>query len=428
MVSSGARRPLRVTLLVCGIGALLAAPSACFAQSVATQTVDELEAEVAAVEAREGPSSAALIAPLTALSLRYEEAGATVRSAETTRRAVEIVRYDEQLYTLDQATVIRQLIQSAESLGDHAAAWDLEQQLLRLGQRYPDDSRTAQILRDSADRRMDVLERYGDGESPPEIVLGCYYADVPLRQPADGPGRSVNAHGTRAKSCTSGDPERARQNVLDEAQTYYSQAVNIIVRNERYASSELQALFTAIIESSYRYGNPSLARRSLSNLLAYQNAIGEPWLARIDTLVQIADWDLLYGNSRDTSEAALAKYEEAYELLNEKEIGQESIDRIFSPPIPRRLPTMFGNPLITQEAGSIGYVDIGFEVDKYGRSSRARVLDATDNSDRAVEKRLVQLVERSRFRPRIVEGRIADSGPIVVRYYLTNSDAAPLGK
>ena len=80
---------------------------------------------------------------------------------------------------------------------------------------------------------------------------------------------------------------------------------------------------------------------------------------------------------------------------------------------------MFGNPLITQEPGSIGYVDLGFEVDRYGRSSRARILAATDNSTRAVEKRLVQLVERSRFRPRIVDGQVADSGPIVVRYFFS---------
>jgi hypothetical protein len=100
-------------------------------------------------------------------------------------------------------------------------------------------------------------------------------------------------------------------------------------------------------------------------------------------------------------------------------VGQESIDRIFPPVIPRALPTMFGNPLITQEPGSIGYVDLGFEVDRYGRSSRARILAATDNSTRAVEKRLVQLVERSRFRPRIVDGQVADSGPIVVRYFFS---------
>jgi hypothetical protein len=446
VVSFDVRPPLRALALACAIAALAAATAV--AQPVAEpeigaalpdeedplfqgdgavpasvgslpRTVEELEAEVLAVEAREGASSAALIAPLTALGLRYRENGAAVPAAAATRRALELVRYNQGLYTLDQASLLRQLIWNAESLGAHEAAWDLEQQLLRLAERNPDDARTAQILRDTADRRMDVLERYSKGEHPPEIELGCYYATPVPPERVDSAGHIVPPRPPNgmSASCRSGNRDRAKQNILYEAQTYYSQAVNIIVRNERYASDELQALLTAIIESSYRYGNPPLARRSLSYLLAYQNAIGEPLLTRIDTQVQIADWDLQYADSRERSDAALAEYEEAYRLLQEREISQESIDRIFSPAIPRSLPTMFGNPLITQEAGSVGYIDLGFEIDRYGRSSRARILDTTDNSTRAVEKNLLQLVERSRFRPKIVDGRIADSGPIVVRYY-----------
>jgi hypothetical protein len=367
---------------------------------------------------------------LTALGLRYQETGATILAAAATQRALELVRYNQGLYTLDQASLLRQLIQNAESLGDHEAAWDLEQQLLRLAERNPDDLRTARILRDSADRRMDVLDRYSKGETPPEIVLGCYYATPVPPERVDEAGHLVPPrppNGT-STSCSSGNRDRAKQNVLNEAQTYYSQAVNIIVRNERYASDELQALLNANIESSYRYGNPSIARRSLSYLLAYQNAIGEPWLARIDTLVQIADWDLQYSAGRDAADAALAKYIEAYELLQEKGFTQQSIDRIFSPAIPRSLPTIFGNPLVTQETGSIGHIDLGFEVDKYGRSSRTRILDATDNSIRSVEKSLVQFVERSRFRPRILNGQITGTGPIVVRYYFGESAPAFLGE
>jgi hypothetical protein len=417
VVSFDVRRRFRATALVCGIAALASSFASVAQDSAAPETVDALEAEIVAVEARDGPNSADLIAPLTALGMRYQEAGDSIRAAAATQRALEM-RYNEGLYTLDQAHLIRHLIESAEIVGDREAAWDLEQGLLRLAERHPDDLRAAGIFRDSADRRMDVLERYDAGEYPPEVVLGCYYADVRTPQPVRDGGRPTNEDGSE-KTCTSGDAKQAKRNILYEAQILYSQAVNIIVRNERYSSDELQALLIAISESSYRYGNPLLGRRSLSYLLAYQNAIGEPWLTRIDTLVQIADWDLLHSESRDTTEAALAQYEEAYRLLRQKEIAQESIDRIFPPAIPRSLPTMFGNPLITQDAGSIGYIDVGFEVDKHGRSSRARIIDASDNATRAAEKRLVQLVEQGRFRPKIVDGRIADSGPIVVRYYFS---------
>jgi hypothetical protein len=67
---------------------------------------------------------------------------------------------------------------------------------------------------------------------------------------------------------------------------------------------------------------------------------------------------------------------------------------------------------------STGYIDVVFDVTKYGASERIEILNATTNVTDAAKGRLVRLISRSRFRPRVTDGQFADTSPIVVRYYL----------
>ena len=189
------------------------------------------------------------------------------------------------------------------------------------------------------------------------------------------------------------------------------------MRIPRYSSDELPQLLMELAVISYRYGNPSLGRRSLSYLLAYQTKNSRDWVTRIDALVQIADWDLLHAVGRDAEDAALAEYAQAYELLERNGTAQESIDQMFSPETPVVLPAFLPNPLATKEKHeSLGHIDVAFDVDRHGRSRHVRVLDTSANSTRLAEKRLVQLISRGRFRPRFEHGRVVDAAPMAVRY------------
>ena len=447
MVSFDVSPALKVTANVLLLVAL-GMPWASFSQRVAQEsTIEALQERIRGVEAREGPNSAGLIAPLTELGIRYREDGSTIPAAAATQRALEVVRFNHGLYTLEQAPLIRLLMRHLESLGEHEAAWDLEQEILRLAERHPDDLRTARILHDTADRRMDTLDRYDAGEFPPEIVLGCYLARWDDNgQLTSNASMDGGARPTKGGGCTSGSRSLAKRRLVGEVQTYYSQAIDIIIRND-YATDELRTLVLALAESSYRYeplalgrrglgpgsvlpyhtASPessyryetlALGRRSLNSLLAYQTKNSEPLLTRIETLVQIADWDLVYSETRDGKESALAQYGDALTLLKEGAVAQESIDRLFSPEIPIVLPGFLHNPLITSDVASTGHIDVAFEVDKYGRSHRFQILGTTDNSTVAAEKRLEQLIKRSRFRPKLMNGQFADTAPIVVRYYL----------
>src|SRR5690242_14151646 len=95
-----ATRIAAVAALVAG----LALSSTSFAQSDATgSSIDELLDQVRVVEAREGERSPGLIAPYTELGLRYQDKNEPAHASAATQRALEILRANEGLYTLDQA-------------------------------------------------------------------------------------------------------------------------------------------------------------------------------------------------------------------------------------------------------------------------------------------------------------------------------------
>jgi hypothetical protein len=68
---------------------------------------------------------------------------------------------------------------------------------------------------------------------------------------------------------------------------------------------------------------------------------------------------------------------------------------------------------------SNAYIDVAFEVSLYGEGRKIQVLDTTTNAADADTARLVQLIQRSRFRPRAANGGLARAAPVVLRHYLT---------
>jgi hypothetical protein len=200
-------------------------------------------------------------------------------------------------------------------------------------------------------------------------------------------------------------------------QSYLAQSINIILRNGRYASDELRDTLTTLIHNSYRYGHQALGRRSLRYMLAYGTSTDEERVARIDMLVQLADWDLLHASGLNDNEEALATYERAYGLLRETG-SNEAIEEAFGPAVPVVLPSFAPNPLASEGSGaSRRYIDVAFDITRYGRSDEIEILATTRNASRSDEKELVRRIKQSRFRPRATDGRIADTSRVVLRYY-----------
>lgn len=392
----------------------VAAPSVCFPQpppdSIAERQREIIE-RIEQEESRNGSQSASLIGPLAALALFYQENGDHGLASATTERVRQIVRANYGLFSLEQAPLIQQLIASAEASGDLEGAWALEQELLRLARRNPDDLRAVSIYRELADKRIDTLKRFLSGSViPPEILLGCYYDRW------------------RRENCHAGSKSQAAAAVLTDAVRHYRHAIDVFLRNEQYASDELEEIELDILRNCYLYrerlgflgaGENSLSRacairQSLRRLLGYHVANSDPWRDQVEAQVRMADWDLLSSSNR----SALDAYERAYEQLTELGVEQSFIDQTFSPTIPVVLPDFVPNPLVSQQKPeSTGHIDVAFEITRYGVSRRVEILDATTNATDAAKDSLVDLIRASRFRPRLIDGRFQTSH-VTVRYYL----------
>ena len=409
--------PLAAVIL---LSAITAAPEAVAlpagADSVAIdanvrQIVERIDEE----QAKNGPYSPELIDLFSALTSLYEAGGDHALETAAIERTLQLVRVTYGLHSLEQTPVIWRLIADEERKRNPAAAWALEQELLDLARRNPDDVRTVRILHQIADRRMDILGRYDEGkEFPPQIILGCYYHV--------GPALTAD----ETKDCYAGNKNAARSALLDEAQGDYREAIRILVRHELYGSAELRELEMNLVRSSYQYGTPVTGAYSLRRLAAYAVATSEPRLNQIDALIQYADWNLMFGAPRPTYAGrdvrdALDLYKNVYQQLENEGVDQALIEQIFSPERPVVLPAFMPDPLASPGTPlSTRFIDVAFDVTRFGEAKRVEILDTTRHATKEAKQRLVQLIKRSTFRPRIIDGEFVDSSRFTVRYYLND--------
>lgn len=362
------------------------------------EIVDRIRTE----QAVNGPYSVDLLDPLTSLGFLYQERGDHVLAAAALERARQVVRANYGLTALDQAPLLRQQIRSEEALGNFREAWDLEQHLQGLARVHPEDLRTVPILREIGDRRMGVLASYLAGERPPEVVLGCYYAPEPR----------AREHGR----CDSGSRSVAVQSIVTDAQSNYLDAIRVMLRHELYSSAELRDLEMELVRSSYEHGRYDVGRQSLRRLLAYRLASSDSRASQIEAFVQLADWELLFELNQVS---ALESYQRAFGLLRQDAAEPALVEQIFAPEIPVVLPAFVPNPLVVAQppATDSRYIDVAFEITRFGTSRAIEVLPTSTNPSSADREALVHLIARSRFRPRAVNGELARSAPIVLRYY-----------
>ena len=439
---------------------------------IATSNVDDdaLLTQIQEILSRDGPYSVELLEPLSRLGLLYQEDEDYALALVTLERAQHIVRVNNGLHSLEQIPLLRQLINIEAARDNAQGAWEREQDLLTLLRRHPDDVRTAAALRDIADRQMEVLAAVIAGERPPEVVLGCYYKEWPTS--ADG---SCTA-GSKS-TVVQGMLAEAQRNYLDAIAVMLRQG---LYDSDELRALELDVLRGVDLMRT-RYGGPSgrpvplvppytgasaiepwrgrmaavtqlaawdlpypderplegdsldsdaqgnfvtkhahimdpyhRGRQSLRRLYAYTAASEGTLLQQADAVVQLADWDLLYSHNSQ----AIESYELAHTMLEQEGAAEASVEQLFDPLMPVVLPAFQPNPLARDATrAETGYIDVGFEITKYGRSRAVEILGDA-NATHAAKQDLVALVRSSRYRPRLTEGAFADAAPVRVRYYL----------
>ena len=411
--------------------------------------------QVEQIQLRDGPYSPALLEELKQLIVLYRENDSPSLALVTIDRALQVVRANGGLYSLEQVPLLWQRIESEEALDNHAEAWNVEQELLALVRRYPDDVQVVPVLRRVADRQMRVLGQLAAGEIPPQVFYGCYYDKY---RPS---GTKCSGSGSRATVLLG---------VLADAGRNYADAIAVLLRNEAYSSDELRELEMQVVRGAGLMRDTPLAppwlfastlepwrsriapieelatwqlpsepagtpegdyldrpepredrvrmpynrgRQSLRRLYSYELAGSSAAASRAAAIVAIADWDLLFSKNA----LAVEGYALAQGLLDEEGAGDAATAELFAPAVPVVLPSFEPNPLAPDEAhAATGYIDVTFSITKYGHVRDIKVRGAA-NADSADRAELMTLLRIKRFRPRSIDGRVTNS-PVAVRYYV----------
>lgn len=446
MVSRVARHGLA---MLSSLAALVLLPGLGFPQGVSERfraaERERVAEEMAAAQAEEGPRSPALIELYAALGAQYENDGQHGLATAALEQARSLVRANYGLHTLDQLPLMQQALENQRVLGDVAMVQAIEEEMLALAMRHPTDLRAVAVYRDAGRRRMDILMRLLAGDAPPEI-----YPEVGLY------------------SITKSEVVKG---LVTAAQTHYAAAAAVIVRNELYSSGELREIETEIVRASdlfrqrtilsqnhdpdgvvrnslleaetdrlldlagftvfsddverrarldgvtsrYEIGRDSYRRLTAYDEKAYGTAVPATQLqSRLEAHLQLADWDLLYSRNG----LALEQYARVLAQIETTVVAAPLIAEIFAPAVPIVLPTFLANPL--QTPSSVRYIDVAFEITRFGESRRVEILGAAANVSDADKNDLLALIKGSRFRPRVTDGELARAAPVVVRYYLND--------
>jgi hypothetical protein len=451
-------------------GAVFGQPDLGFAT---TDPQAELVERIAELRAEGGPTTAAVIEPLRALALQYQESGDHTLAIVALEEARHVTRVHQGLTSADEALLLRQQIRSEKARGADERVWNLEQDMVTIARQHHGDSRMLPIFRDLADDWSGVIEKVRvGGERPPMIYLGCYYgARLPPYDDTRGERRAPPPMGVAGSgpSCSSGSRDVIIGRLQSELLMYYADAIEIILRSGDYASQELRQLERAALQlrsrgstRMMRYGasggpftycsggtlDQYLALEILDSclapvgrgdhfvaanvggtvglirLIAYEIRSAAPAADRARTIAELADFTLLFAPvyrrhfETGTVNRALGFYERAYRELQQGDDAHASTAQIFAPELPVTLPTFWPNPFTSAATASSRYIDVTFAVTKDGRGEQIEILDTSSGATRGEKRDLTFLIESTSFRPRVVDGKLADAAPVTLRYHL----------
>jgi hypothetical protein len=364
--------------------------------------IDRQLAAIAAEEAREGERSATLIDPLQSLAALYEETGNHEAAIATLQQAIWILRVNSGLFSLDQVDAVESLMAVRQANGEHDAAATLQGYLQQLAARNPEDVRVANLMTRLADAEMASARELLDTPPPPQFSLTTFNDAVPhpsmIRSPA-----------LRA---------------LLAARRDYAAAILAGLKNGTESLADLISLEDRLIDTLYfelahpklRYyeDGPSpltdLGERMLQSKIAHTVELHQSPAARAKALVELGDWYLFF----HINGPALEQYKAAHDLLVSEGVSQSSIDEI----VPADIPPLLATAQDTASRRSHhGYLDATVELGPYGNARSVNVLARSPETPKIIERRLRQYLERNRFRPRFVDGRLARSDRFDARFY-----------
>ena len=202
-----------------------------------------------------------------------------------------------------------------------------------------------------------------------------------------------------------------QENILYEPDFY-------LTRKKTKTASRLNQNAIELMNSE----NYDLGLDAHKRIISYLNNDSNALPAQLVTaMLEEADWNLLFERKPQAS----AKYAATYRFFKENpELQQQVLDTLY-PPVPAVLPAYLPAPNSREKLGIpldadvsfFGYIDVSFNLTKFGKARRIRLLGTGGEVTRNMEIRLNQYLRNVQFRPRYSDTEV-DTSQIMLRYYL----------
>jgi len=396
---------------------------------------------VAEEELANGPFTPNLLDPFLALGRLYQQLDEHEAALEALGKAEYISRINEGLYAPQQFEIVKAMIQSHLATGDLAQANLRQQYLLFIQQEYygEESLQVVPALEMLAEWNMDAFRSMLNQINASGFAIG-------LNTRAGGSGRVMNPR------------VLAFGNLFVAQRNFYQAIINLVTnrdfRNPLLPELEqnlIEAIFLganreAILEdpdfyldkSSIRTGS-RIRRNGLNgSSLAFQNGRNAWQRMRIylendprasseqiaEAIIGMGDWHLLF--NRTTT--ALDYYREAHAFLQARQVPERIITAMLAPAVPQQLPDFTPRPHSRAKFGIAadtgigwdGHIDVSFSLTRFGNVRGLKLLDTSGNVSPELERRLRRLLRSAPFRPRIIDGTLAEGDAVTLRYYFAN--------
>ncbi len=396
-----------------------------------------LEAALKLQEQKGNAYDKSLTEILLDLGTAYQYNGDFALALQSFQRANQIIRVNNGLFSLDQAPLLRRMINSTVALGDLTAT-DAEQEYLYYLHTKAYDRQSLELV--------PALQEFA----------AWHVRASRIYLPQLAAGKS----GTAAANQTTGfrfadslqDQFDLRFRRLQQAQQLFQQIIDILLAHGRtldpglaqaeFALATSNFLMTRqlvtynqthgfknqnsntfpeidlhIYRSSYTDGRTALERRVKYLEESASTTPADLAHARLD----LVDWLVATGSSADFR-TLLETARQDYAAAG---ASSAEIENLFNPVLPVSVPAFEITPWTRASLGIAsdiaieyrGYIDVDASVNENGDALAPAILDRTAGTPPEVADNLLQSISDSKFRPRILNGVMATYEHVVVRYY-----------
>ena len=361
-------------------------------------SIVQYNSTVTEIELEGGAWDDGLVEELSALGRLQQQQGDHLAAIETLDRAIHVNRINSGLYTLEQVSVVQQLIQSHMALGDWEQADIYNNYLFHVQQKAfgADDPRLIPVLDRLATWHIQAFN----------IGYGSLRG-VRLRQAQimfNAAARMVGMHFGK-NDARFVDYQRS----IAHSAYLIARNPDLMLEIDRPEYRNMQQMLAQKLNEQRSVQPPGFrtGERALREIAELYLEKGDDPYAIAEAITHLADWYLMFDRRR----GAVDNYKLAWEILEAQENGEELTQRLFGnvAPLPSfassiKTPEAFYRNEDGTEALNFDYTDLIFDVTDKGLVRNVKSVSEETEANQAQLSKLRIWVRSNRFRPLIVDG------------------------